>query len=173
MILPIITLLLIVISSLSWHAIYSNVLSYKSAAASQRMVQQFILSEYALSRAEDWLKHTPITQLPVAVAHCIQTPCIVLAQPAHYFPLQSAQWWQAVDNQTVNAVSLPLPTEYKAFYTVEQLTDANTPVETFYRITSWALLTGETTPIILQSTWKKSLNPSLIAIEERQAWRRW
>jgi Tfp pilus assembly protein PilX len=173
MILPIITMLLVVISWLGWQAIYSGVLNYQTVAISQRMAQQFFLAEHALSRAERWLQNTPVKQLPPAVSECLKNPCILIGQSADYFPQQPAQWWQATNNVAVTPINMYLPGEHQAFYLIEHLTDANTRTEIFYRITTWALLTGETMPTVLQSVWKKSSHPALPVVEKRNSWRRW
>lgn len=172
MLLPTLTMLLLIISWLGWQAIHSSVLNYQSAAISSQTSQQFLLAEHALFCAEEWLKLTPAKKLPIAVTECTQRPCILLAQPAHYFPHQSMQWWQSTNNFAVTPVQMDIPPTHQLFYLIEHLSDADTYTSRYYRITVWSLLNSQTMPTILQTTWKKLTHPSP-AEETRQSWRRW
>lgn len=169
MVLPLVTIILIIISGFAWQAIYNSVLNYKITAATQQSTQQFFLAEHALLQAEKWLANTAIHQLPTPSENCQQTPCLLLAQAANYYPQQPPSWWQSENNFALTSHQLPLPYDQQAFYIIEYLQDATTLQSQFYRITAWALVHENQVPTILQSIWKKNVLAGVP--DKRMAWR--
>lgn len=170
MLIPLISVLLLALSVCLWTAVNSNMLNYQSIATSQQQSQQFALAEYVLMQAQNWLRHTPIASLPKPVQTCIQSPCIVIAQPANYFPQQVSSWWLAADNFTVVAVQADISHLHAAFYTIEELIESRSFSARYFRFTSWALLSTQTRPSIVQMVWRKSLKDGSV---KPYAWRQW
>jgi hypothetical protein len=153
---------LIVLALVSISTLYSareSLWAVKLGQTEKDTLQLDMFVDEALLKAEQLIKNLPIEITPVEVSQCVSSPCVLLAQEAHFFLEQPLLVWLADHNLASMALVLSQP-HVQGWVTIEHLSTVveadDTHWEQYFRTSVLLLTQNQQAQLRMQATWKKA-----------------